>query len=211
MRKSKATLTSKGQITIPKTIRDYMNLQKEDQMEFIIQDDGNVFVKKAEKEVDFMGNLIMTLLNDRKVLSVTGRAGSGKTYNISELLKVHFFDKRVGLLDPLNTLEFLVKDDIDFVKPYITSSLDVEVLESHGIDILVMDEAHLLDYKMVQEVVEKGIKVIVIQQTFTKEEMRLFGNHISITIDRFVPGAVSRIEEVQIDGDRCIRTPVYSA
>ncbi len=34
------TLTSKGQITLPKNIREKLNLQIGDKLEFLIQDDG---------------------------------------------------------------------------------------------------------------------------------------------------------------------------
>lgn len=40
----KATLTSKGQITLPKEIRDTFGLEAGDEVRFIIMDDGKVFL-----------------------------------------------------------------------------------------------------------------------------------------------------------------------
>jgi AbrB family looped-hinge helix DNA binding protein len=39
-----ATITSKGQITIPKTVRDRLHLKPGDRIEFILNDDGTVSV-----------------------------------------------------------------------------------------------------------------------------------------------------------------------
>jgi len=42
-----ATLTSKGQITIPKAIRDHLHLKSGDRLEFLVQEDGSVVVMPA--------------------------------------------------------------------------------------------------------------------------------------------------------------------
>lgn len=45
-----ATMTSKGQTTIPKEIRDYLNLRTGDEIAFYIQD-GNVLIKPMTGDV----------------------------------------------------------------------------------------------------------------------------------------------------------------
>ena len=40
-----ATLTSKGQLVIPKAIRDYMHLHPGDRVDFVIQDNGEVVIR----------------------------------------------------------------------------------------------------------------------------------------------------------------------
>jgi antitoxin PrlF len=42
-----STITSKGQTTIPKDIREHLNLQSGDQIDFVIQSDGAVFIRPA--------------------------------------------------------------------------------------------------------------------------------------------------------------------
>ena len=42
-----ATLTSKGQTTVPKEIRDHLHLQPGDRIEFVIERDGRVVVVPA--------------------------------------------------------------------------------------------------------------------------------------------------------------------
>lgn len=39
-----ATLTSKGQITLPKKLRDLMHLRTGDKLEFVVDESGNVLV-----------------------------------------------------------------------------------------------------------------------------------------------------------------------
>jgi len=41
---TEATLTSKGQITLPKPIRDLLNVKPGDRIEFLVSDDGTVTV-----------------------------------------------------------------------------------------------------------------------------------------------------------------------
>lgn len=47
-----ATLTSKGQVTVPKKVRDSLCLQAGDKVEFIITDNGGAFVRPVTKKVD---------------------------------------------------------------------------------------------------------------------------------------------------------------
>ena len=47
-----ATLTSKGQITIPKVVRETLNLHTGDKLEFLVTGEGNVLVRPVTKKVD---------------------------------------------------------------------------------------------------------------------------------------------------------------
>ena len=46
-----STLTTKGQTTIPKQVRDHLKLQSGDQIDFVIQPDGSVVVRPATLHV----------------------------------------------------------------------------------------------------------------------------------------------------------------
>jgi antitoxin PrlF len=53
-----STLTSKGQTTVPKEIRDYLKLQTGDQIDFLIRSDGAVVMRPATLHVrELMGIL----------------------------------------------------------------------------------------------------------------------------------------------------------
>jgi len=41
----KATVTSKGQVTIPKRVRDFLHIGKSDQIDFTISKSGKVFIE----------------------------------------------------------------------------------------------------------------------------------------------------------------------
>ena len=47
-----STITSKGQITIPKAIRDSMNLDTGDKIEFIVTEEGDALMRPLNKRVD---------------------------------------------------------------------------------------------------------------------------------------------------------------
>ena len=47
-----ATLTSKGQITIPKSIRKSLHLNTGDKVAFVMHGDGNAVLKPVTKSVD---------------------------------------------------------------------------------------------------------------------------------------------------------------
>ena len=46
-----ATLTSKGQLVIPKPIRDYLHLHPGDTLDFLVQESGDVLMRPAVEDV----------------------------------------------------------------------------------------------------------------------------------------------------------------
>ena len=63
-----STLTSKGQTTIPKEVRDHLQLEAGDQIEFLIQDDGQVVLRPAT--VDLLSLSGRLRRADRKPVSL---------------------------------------------------------------------------------------------------------------------------------------------
>jgi AbrB family looped-hinge helix DNA binding protein len=53
-----ATVTSKGQITRPKVIRDLLRLDKGDRVDFVVQDDGTVVLRPATVDVRELKGLL---------------------------------------------------------------------------------------------------------------------------------------------------------
>ncbi len=53
-----ATLTSKGQTTVPQQIRDYLNLHPGDKLEFLIEKDGRVTLAPLTVDVTELKGLL---------------------------------------------------------------------------------------------------------------------------------------------------------
>jgi antitoxin PrlF len=53
-----ATLTSKGQLVIPKPIRDYLHLHSGDMLDFMVQESGDVVMRPAVEDVRKLKGLL---------------------------------------------------------------------------------------------------------------------------------------------------------
>ena len=53
-----ATLTSKGQMTVPKAIRDSLGMKAGDRMTFTLMPDGTVVLRVKNKRVSDMGGIL---------------------------------------------------------------------------------------------------------------------------------------------------------
>ncbi|MDZ7760651.1 MAG: AbrB/MazE/SpoVT family DNA-binding domain-containing protein [Desulfovermiculus sp.] len=53
-----ATVTSKGQITIPKSIRDDMKIQEGDKLDFSLNEEGDIIISLVKKKVDDVFGLL---------------------------------------------------------------------------------------------------------------------------------------------------------
>ena len=52
------TVTSKGQITIPKRIREFLRVKPGDQVDFVIDDDGRVLVRAGTTDIGELRGLL---------------------------------------------------------------------------------------------------------------------------------------------------------
>ena len=53
-----ATVTSKGQVTLPKAIRDMLRVGTGDRVDFVVQDDGTVVLRPATVDVRELKGLL---------------------------------------------------------------------------------------------------------------------------------------------------------
>lgn len=61
-----SAITSKGQVTIPKAIRDLLHLSPGDKISFIISDDGDTIIRPLSKSVSEVFG-ILSFKTDKKV------------------------------------------------------------------------------------------------------------------------------------------------
>ena len=78
-----ATITTKGQITIPKAIRDSLMLSAGDKIEFVVIDKREALIRPVSKKVDEVFGLLHK--RARKVISV-----EEMNKRIRQKLKEHF-------------------------------------------------------------------------------------------------------------------------
>jgi antitoxin PrlF len=53
-----ATITSKGQVTVPKKVREALKVGPGDQIDFVVQDDGQVSVRPVQIDVTELRGLL---------------------------------------------------------------------------------------------------------------------------------------------------------
>jgi len=53
-----ATLTSKGQLVVPKAIRELMGIHPGDRLDFVVLDDGSVLMRPATEDVTRLKGLL---------------------------------------------------------------------------------------------------------------------------------------------------------
>ncbi len=77
------TITSKGQTTIPKSVRDRLALKAGDRLEFVVQDDGAVLMVPATVSLDELEGMLprpsrtVTLDDMDRAIRERGGAKSG--------------------------------------------------------------------------------------------------------------------------------------
>lgn len=89
MNKVSSVLSSKGQITLPKTVRDVMGLETGSEVDFYIEANGSVTMKKSDDKSIAAYNLVNLLL-ETEIVVLNGRAGAGKSYFAKKFLRKFF-------------------------------------------------------------------------------------------------------------------------
>lgn len=79
----RSTLTSKGQITLPKEVRELFHLEPGDRLDFLIQDDGRVMLQPATVDVKELKGMLhrkgMTAVSIQEMQSAIRRRASRRT------------------------------------------------------------------------------------------------------------------------------------
>ena len=53
-----ATVTTKGQVTLPKPVRDHLKIETGDRLSFVVQPDGSVVVRPIVRDVRELAGLL---------------------------------------------------------------------------------------------------------------------------------------------------------
>jgi AbrB family looped-hinge helix DNA binding protein len=73
----RATLTSKGQITIPRAIRQALNVGAGDRLDFVLESEGRVLVQAAVREVGELMGLLRRARRKTRDRSDSARGSGG--------------------------------------------------------------------------------------------------------------------------------------
>ena len=77
-----ATIGSKGQLTLPKAIRDLLRLDAGSRVDFVVKDDGTVLLRPATVDVRELRGMLhrkgLTPLTIREMNAITRRRGAGR-------------------------------------------------------------------------------------------------------------------------------------
>jgi AbrB family looped-hinge helix DNA binding protein len=77
-----ATVTSKGQITLPKAIRDLLRLGAGDRVDFVVKDDGTVVLRPSTVDVRALSGLLhrqgLKPLSVEEMNAIIRRRGAGR-------------------------------------------------------------------------------------------------------------------------------------
>jgi AbrB family looped-hinge helix DNA binding protein len=207
----KAIVTSKGQITLPKTIREVLELRTGDAVNFTIQSNGEVLMNKNEEDIKLepLFNLLLLGLNTKNHITVSGSAGTGKTVFVSNFLLKYFANQKIGILEPFKELSEQVKTDIDRVVELKLDEMDIEYLDKQKLDLLVIQEQFLENTNLVTIINKLDTNLIIVKQHFSEKETACIGNHFSVRMDHRYK--VSKIEQVTTDGTKFSKVPIYIA
>lgn len=207
-----ATITSKGQITLPKTIRDVMGLNVKDTVNFYIQSSGDVIMKKKDEKIESIDNLLELFFRIKNVITISGRNGSGKTTLVTKVFNKYFKDLDLMVFDSENEHSSLKFDDAANVTILAYSELDIDSILKAAPDVVIFEEANnLKNFKIIDTISKHGIKVLIIKQKFSEEEISHINEHISVLVDRTKPLNVRKIEHVSVQESDIVYLPYYSA
>lgn len=209
MKRVSATLTSKWQITLPKLVRDVMDMSTGDQLDFVVHNDGiiNVEKKKTDEKSESVYNLVNLLLANKLPLAIKGWAGVGKTKFVSDFILKHYSDNAVAVIEPYKELYINLDERVDrliylgdfsLMTEELAEQLTSRLIENK-VSLLVIEEAQLLrgNYSIIGKALKEDIKVIVIQQSFSEEELQCLGEHYVVLADKRQLANVGKIEIVK--------------
>ncbi|MCJ8223688.1 AbrB/MazE/SpoVT family DNA-binding domain-containing protein [Bacillus sonorensis] len=206
-----AKITSKGQITLPKTVREVLELNQGDEVIFSKNENG-VFIekKKSNFQEEAILNLVGLLINNIRLVTISGKIASGKTRLIKAVLQKCFSNSNIIIIEHNNGLFEDTKEYVNNVNHYqYTDNLTITgILKNHGgnANLIIMDDADfmnsLLKDKLMDEIEQASdsykVPLVIIKPHFTEKERLELGEHISIETDITKNSFVDKINKISV-------------
>lgn len=71
-----ATMTSKGQMTVPRAIRERLRIGPGDRLHFMVNDQGGVVVRPAKGDISSLRGLVAASRSKKRVVKVADMEGA---------------------------------------------------------------------------------------------------------------------------------------
>lgn len=200
-----APISSKGQVVIPKTIRDLLKVNEGDNLEFVM-DDNKIYIQKG-KAIEPSHNLIEFLIKSGSKIFVSGGCGVGKTYLISQIIKDRFSTSKIGVAEPFAEMSNLLKREQVNVQEVKKEQLNFDFLIESEIDILIIDEAHLTEIP--KKFKELNIPIISISQVLLQNTGYVPDVHVEVERILSQRGIVNNIFQLKIKDEHIFKEAIY--
>lgn len=183
-----ATMTTKGQVTVPKPIRDLLQLEEGSLVEFR-EVNGIIEMSKKESqpELTIPLNIVNMFLQSNKTIGIIGLTASGKTHFTKEV--VHFSGaKHVALNEPVNEISSLLHDcDI--------SIFSMEGCISNKCDMIIINEAN---HGSLNPIAVNGVPIVINTHAGINNSAESFANRTGYMPDLLVAMENKRVKEIRL-------------
>ena len=158
------TLTERGQVTVPLSIRKELELVGGDTISFYQTNEGIVFRNSTVKKASTFMNLLYRLVKKENNIVVSGKVGQGKSLLISKLLSGAFKGKRITIF------EEGYEGFRNFIKMYLTTEeyRGVEVTEEELNLIYVVNDLDSFTKESLEHLISEESDVVVYTTDFVR-------------------------------------------
>ncbi|MCA1066039.1 type II toxin-antitoxin system PrlF family antitoxin (plasmid) [Rossellomorea sp. AcN35-11] len=188
MIKSKSTLTTKGQITLPKTIRDILELQTGDDVSFSVNPgEKRVIMEKDNDEDNIRVFNLVDVFSKTSPIVVTGRVASGKTRFVKTWIRNYKSMGKVGISDPSGEYKDIFNSGDRFININFDEFDDpqsfIEYLDDEEIDCLIVDEVQRARVDLVEAANKTEREMVLVGQLIKRDLMSKIGDFILVEME----------------------------
>lgn len=227
------SITDKGQVTIPKTIRDMAGINAKDEVEISVEQDGSIKIAKDTrgKKDRILFNLLGKLQESNPYFAIAGNKDASyefiKKYieHLTDGKTIGYIGEIVELDKDINLLErqfVLVGEHLIHYSGIDAKRLNKEIINifhddfhEHGVNVCIIPQETRLNTPNVQlfkDVVAQralNMSILVTQNEFSHEDLLKMGSVILITLVNSDNGDVSSIDEIDNYGGSYTITTLY--
>src|SRR5699024_128057 len=174
-----ATLTSKGQITLPKGIRDSMNLQEGDEVRFINKNEESVEMEKTDKRNRTILSLLAYIIEKEKIVVIEGESGVGKSRLIHDYLERYNNENERKAL-----INFYKKEKDELETKYNNLEEVRELKEIDGYYQILIENAKFKEVEEIVPFISSKQQVIIAGQSIEQEAFKEMERFIRVKLEK---------------------------